>query len=239
MPRTPARIFGAIALILLLPITALASETIRFDFPTTPMEEPEAWLTKQGFIFERDAKNRNRIDLQFGERGLTIEAREAAFGLIGNEKFTARNVTSIELDWGVLEFPLGASYEAGIRNEALMVYVFVGEEKQPSGSVFVPDSPYFFGLFLCTDQDRVGNAYVGSYFKDGGRFICLDQPSAGQSVTSIFNIADAFIEHFDSTGGSMPPITGVALSLDTKDSKNNGQASAFIREIRVNCNVEC
>jgi hypothetical protein len=231
-----------LAVALALPFLATnvsASEIVRFDFPTTPVEEPDAWLTEQGFVFERDAKNRNRVGLEFGERGLTIDAKQSAFGLIGNERFRADNVTTIELDWGVLEFPEGASYEAGIRNEALMVYVFIGEEKRPSGSVFVPDSPYFFGLFLCTDKDRVRTAYVGSYFKNGGRFICLDQPATGQPVTSTFNIADAFVEHFATGHESMPPITGVALSVDTKESENSGRASAFIKEIRFNCSADC
>jgi len=37
-----------------------------------------------------------------------------------------------------------------------MVYVFFGHEKYSSGSMFVPDSPYFIGFFLCPNEsDRL------------------------------------------------------------------------------------
>ena len=55
-----------------------------------------------------------------------------------------------------------------MRNEALMVIIFMGDERLTSGSLFIPNSPYFIGLNLCHGDDRVNQPYVGSYFKKGG-----------------------------------------------------------------------
>ena len=46
--------------------------------------------------------------------------------------------------------------------------------------MFIPDSPYFVGLFLCYGDDRINYPYVGSYFKKGGRYVCSDSPSEGE-----------------------------------------------------------
>jgi hypothetical protein len=48
--------------------------------------------------------------------------------------------------------------------------------------MFIPDSPYFVGLFLCHDDDKRNHPYVGSYFKKGGRYVCADKPTEGVPV---------------------------------------------------------
>ena len=44
----------------------------------------------------------------------------------------------------------GFRFEQDVRNEAIMAIIFMGDKRQPSGSVFIPDIPYFIGLFLCS-----------------------------------------------------------------------------------------
>ena len=190
------------------------------------------WLQGKGFRFEQDAKRRDRIDLDVGTNGLVLEAKRRAFGIMPNESVNVPTFTHIEIDWGVNKFPSGASYEQGIRNEALMVIVFMGDERQSSGSMFIPDSPYFVGLFLCHGDDKTNHPYVGSYFKKGGRYVCIDRPADGQLVTSRFDLLEAYRSYFDKERDDDPAVSGLALALDTKKAADGGTSSAFIREIR-------
>ena len=91
-----------------------------------------------------------------------LEAKRRAFDIMPNESVNVPAFTYIEIDWGVTRFPQGASYEQGVRNEPIMVIVFMGDERQPSGSLFIPDSPYFVGLFLCHGDDRLNRDVTSS-----------------------------------------------------------------------------
>lgn len=199
------------------------------DYGEGPIDD---WLLAKGFQFEQDARRRDRIDLDVGEDVLVLEAKQRAFGIMTNESINVPAFTFVEIDWGVARFPLGASYEQGIRNEPIMVILFMGDERQPSGSMFIPDSPYFVGLFLCHGDDKINHPYVGSYFQKGGRYVCADQPSEGELVTSRFNLLEAYRTYFDVERDDDPAVSGLALALDTKGSQERGRSSAFISEIR-------
>ncbi len=192
----------------------------------------EDWLLGKGFQFKQDAKRRKRIDLDVGEQGLVLEAKRRAFGLMPNESVNVPEFTFVEVDWGVSKFPEGVSYEQGVRNEAIMVMIFMGDERHPSGSLFIPDSPYFVGLFLCHGDDKVNHPYVGAHFKKSGRYVCADSPAEGELVTTRFNLLEAYRSYFDKEGDDDPAVSGIALALDTKKADGGGKASAFVREIR-------
>ena len=98
--------------------------------------------------------------------------------------------------------------------------------------MFIPDSPYFVGLYLCHADDRVGHPYVGRYFKKGGRYVCVDRPAAGEMVTTRFDLLAAYRRYFDRERDDDPAVSGLALALDTKKAGGRGRTSAFIREIR-------
>ena len=161
-----------------------------------------------------------------------LQAKRRAFGILPNESVNVPAFTSIEIDWAVSQFLAGASYEQGVRNEALMVIVFMGDERQPSGSMFIPDSPHFVGLFLCNGDDRLEHPYVGSYFKKGGRYVCTGKPAEGETVTSRFELLAAYRAYFETERNDAPAVSGLALALDTKKADGGGKASASIREIR-------
>jgi len=199
------------------------------DYEAGPVED---WLLGKGFQFKEDAQRRDRIDLNVGENGLVLEAKRRALGFMPNESVNVPEFTFVEIDWGVNKFPEGASYEEGVRNEAIMVFIFMGDERQPSGSLFIPDSPYFVALFLCHGDDRINHPYVGSYFQKGGRYVCGDNPVEGQLVTTRFNLLEAYRDYFDREGDDDPAISGLALALDTKKAGDSGKSSAFVREIR-------
>ena len=225
----------AILVVVLAASPASASEgklvhVVRFtDYELGPVED---WLLSKGFQFEQDAQRRNRIDLDVGEKGLVLEAKRKAFGIMPNESVNVPEFTYVEIDWGVNKFPEGVSYEQGVRNEAIMVFMFMGDERQPSGSLFIPDSPYFVGLFLCHGDDKLNQPYVGSYYKKGGRYVCGDRPAEGQLVTTRFNLLEAYRIYFDKERDDDPAVSGLALALDTKKAGEGGKALAFIREIR-------
>ncbi len=199
------------------------------DYQKGPIDD---WLLGKGFKFEQDAKRRNRIDFDVVSKGLLLEAKRRAFGIMPNESVNLPDFTFIEIDWGVNQHPSGTSYERGVRNEAIMVIVFMGDERQSSGSMFIPDSPYFIGLFLCSGEDKTNHPYVGSYFKKGGRYVCTERPSKGKLVTSRFNLLEAYRSYFDKERDDDPGISGLALALFTKTTDDEGKSSAFIREIR-------
>ncbi len=206
-------------------------DVVRFtDYTEGSIED---WLQAKGFQFQEDSRRRDYIDLDIGPHGLVLEAKRRAFGIMPNESVNVPEFTHIEIDWGVSRFPVGASYEQGVRNEALMVIVFMGDERQPSGSMFIPDSPYFVGLFLCHNDDKKDHPYVGSYFKKGGRYVCADTPTEGVTVTSRFDLLEAYRTYFDKDRDDDPAISGLALALDTKNADAGGKSSAFIAEIRV------
>lgn len=203
---------------------------VRFtDYDVGPVED---WLQRKGFQFKLDARRRDKIDLSVGEKGLVLEAKRRAFGVMPNETVNLSEFTYVEIDWGVDKFPAGASYEQGARNEALMVMFFLGDERQPSGSFFIPDTPYFIGLFLCHGDDRTGHPYVGPYFEKGGRYVCVDRPTDGQLVTTRFDLLEAYRTYFDKERDDDPAISGISLALDTQKASDGGRSSAFIREIR-------
>ncbi len=216
-------------------VTAVATpeklvHVVRFsDYREGPIDD---WLQAKAFQFEQDAKRRDRIDLDIGSAWLEMASKRRAFGIIFNESVNVPEFTRIEVDWGVNRFPSGSSYEQGVRNEALMLIVFMGDERHPSGSMFVPNSPYFIGLFLCHGDDKVGHPYIGHYFKKGGRYVCTDKPTAGELITSSFNLLDGYREYFDRDRDDDPAISGIALTMDTRKAGSSGKASAFIREIR-------
>lgn len=199
------------------------------DFVTGSVED---WLIGKGFQLKEDAQRSKRISLEVKNDSLVIKARRRAFGIITNEKVNVPEFTYVEIDWGINRFPKGASYEQGVRNEAIMLIIFMGDERQSSGSMFIPDSPYFVGLYLCHGDDRMDYPYVGSYFKKGGRYVCGDRPDLGELVTTRFNLLEAYRSYFDKERDDDPSISGIAMALDTKKAGGGGKSSAFIREIR-------
>jgi hypothetical protein len=186
-----------------------------------------SWLEGKALAPEQDIANERKIVLTGAGRALRLEARSHALGLLLGET-DIPTYSRIRLEWGVDAFPPGASYEKGVRSDAVMVYVFFGNQKMSSGSLLVPNSPYFLGLFLC-DADRTHYPYVGRYFKLGGRYVCIDRTKLAETRTSEYDIADAFLRFFERD--TLLAVSGVAVGIDTKSAKGDGSAKGYIRRI--------
>ncbi|UCF95458.1 MAG: hypothetical protein JSW39_15360 [Desulfobacterales bacterium] len=91
------------------------------DFTDYEDGSVEEWLQAKGFRFERDARDRKKLDLEVGEEGLILDVKQPMLGIIVNEGVDLEEFTSIRLEWGVFKYPEGVSYEQGIRNEPLLM----------------------------------------------------------------------------------------------------------------------
>jgi len=187
-----------------------------------------SWLGTKGFVPRQDAGNPRRVVYSASPSQLMLETKTRAFGLLVNEQLNVRDFSRVRIEWGVDAFPAGASYERGIRSEAIMVYIFFGQERHPSGSTFVPNVPYFLALFLC-ENDRTNEPFVGRFHQTNGRFICVAQPKLGATVTTDFPIAETFKRVFGK--GQVPEISGIGVAIDTANVRGSGVAKSFIRKI--------
>jgi hypothetical protein len=198
------------------------------DFSDYEEGSIDEWLKNKGFEFEQAAKNRQKLELDVDEGGLILEARTRLRGFIANYSLEPRKYSGVRIEWGVVKYPRGASYEAEVNNEAIQVLIFFGHEKISSGHLVLPNSPYFIGLFLGR-HDMPYKAYLGKYYQQGGRFVCMGNPLPGETIVSEFDLVYAFKRYFQKD--EVPRVTGVALAMDTTSSGDKGRAVAFVNRI--------
>jgi len=188
----------------------------------------DKWLETRNYKFERDAKNRGLLGLSITDRVLTLEAKGRMRGFILNDSVNLEKVHTIRINWGVKKYPQDVSYHNKVNNEALMLYIFFGKEKVPSGHVLIPNSPYFIGVFLCQDE-QLNFPYKGRYFHTGGRFVCLGKPEPGQMTVSEFDLDRSFKSYFSKK--ETPGVTGIGFGVDTSKAGGGGTGAAFIKSI--------
>jgi hypothetical protein len=195
----------------------------------------EKWLVTRSFNFEKDAKNRTLLGLSITNHTLELTANGRMSGFIFNDSINLDNVGRVRIAWGITRYPQEASYEKKVNNEALMLYIFFGKEKVSSGSILIPNSPYFIGLFLCQDE-QVNFPYKGRYFHAGGRFVCLGKPDPGETVVSEFDLDRAFRNYFGKQ--QTPGISGIAFGIDTSKAGGGGKGGGLYQDYRVLRSVE-
>jgi hypothetical protein len=83
-------------------------------------------------------------------------------------------------------------------------------------------------LFLCKD-DKLNTPYIGRYYQEGGRFVCLAHAKPQQTIVSEFDLVTAFRTYFEK--GEVPPITAINLGVDTSDAGDGGKAAAYVKTI--------
>lgn len=226
--KNPLNIRLSICFALISPflfVTASYAEEVvyKIDFTQQSNGDATEWLKEQGFEFKRSAADLNP---RFEDDRLVLETGGNEVGLFVRELDLAR-ADRVRIQWGVDRYPQGANWEEGVYRVAMAAMISFGEEKIGSGSLFVPNAPYFIGLFL-GEKAREDHAYTAQYYQKGGRYFCTPcQPATGETVTTEFNLDEAFQEQFDAS--STPPISSFGFQMNTQDTQ--GGARSFLKTV--------
>ena len=197
--------------------------------------DPVEWFEARGWEEKEDMDGMNP---RFEKDRLVIEPKAALSGVFtknfvdGVEQI--KKVHRIRIEWGVEQYPEGADWSGSVdqkRNarEPISVMVFFGEEGQDSGSMFVPDIPYFLAFFL-GEKERPGISYRGNYWQKGGRYFCIScDGSIGDFVTES-ELTSLFKAEF---GMEPPPISGIAIEVDVSYTmfSNGRHSKAYLKKI--------
>lgn len=200
----------------------------RLDFSDYSGGSIQQWLQAKGFRLEHGAEDPELLALSIQEGALIIEAKAPVKGFLVNRDVQLEAVSKVRVHWGIIDYPENASYERGVNNEALMLYIFFGRDKIPSGHFLIPALPYFIGLFL-GQEEQLHTPYKGRYFHKGGRFVCVGNPVPHETVISEFDLNGAFRTYFRKD--DVPKISGITLGIDTFRSGDRGRAAAYIHSI--------
>lgn len=210
----------------LLPIAwfSVSAEVVyQLDFSKEPDGNALKWFKNNDFNLQRDA---DELISRFENGKLIIETRDDINGIFYKE-VNLKKAKRIRIEWGILQYPEGADWEKGVYREAIGVVITFGKKKISSGSFVVPNVPYFIGIFL-GEHEPEGKAYTGNYYKKGGRYFCLPCNSpVGKTIITEFDLEKNFKEQFHLS--TIPPITGLAIEADTRDTR--GFSKAFLRKI--------
>lgn len=202
---------------------AAAKVVYRIDFSGQKDGKAQEWLKKNGFKQQNDA---DEIKARFENGRLVLAVDDDINGLY-TKSLEIRGASTIRIEWGVDQYPAGANWEKGILREAIGVVVSFGTEKISSGSFVVPNAPYFIGLFL-GQHEQEGKAYLGNYFKKGGRYFCSPcRNKTGQTVVTEFPLSETFKREFGIT--AVPFISSISFEIDARDTE--GRSKAFIKSI--------
>ena len=230
--RAPAMALAASALLTaLLATQSLADDhmALVLDFANEENLSAYDWFHESDFELKKDADERDKIEFYRADGALHIKTLEPAFGMAVRQ-VDVPEANGLRLHWGVSDYPEGVSYQHGVDNEAIMVYVFFGHERLPSGEIFVPDSPYFIGFYLCPpDTDAVEQPYKGHHYEKTGRYVCVDHPPEGTVAVNEVDLDEAFRRSFGMDADL--PVSGISIEVDTTDAENDGHAAAFLQRL--------
>jgi hypothetical protein len=227
--RRPFAAFGSGAAILFTTIAAVGAAhaaDVSYEFAPQP-QGARSWLAAEGFEFKLDADDTSRARLSLGAQGLQVETLAPAEPLIARPNLNVAQPARLSTAWGVSRYPVGANWDTGANNEAIMVMVSFGTEKFPGG-LFRPPSPYFIGFFLC-DSGHRGVPISGRSYTMQGRYICVDGPPPGKQITTVIDLDEQFRRAFQKPA---PPVTGLAIEADTTQVAA-GRSSAWIKSIEI------
>ncbi len=220
--RLTILIFGLF--LLLIPVSSEAENLVyKLDFSSQKNGNATDWFENNGFKLQNDG---DEIKVRFEKRMLILEIDDDINGLITKE-VRITGATKVRVEWGVDRYLKEANWEKGILREAIGIVVSFGDEKISSGSFVVPNVPYFIAIFL-GQHEIEGKAYLGKYFKEGGRYYCSPCGSKpGQTVVTEFDLAETFKSQFGKS--SVPFISSFSFEVDARDT--DGNSKVFIKSI--------
>ena len=201
--------------------------TWSIDFADYAEGSIEAWLQATGFQLEQGAQDPDVLALSSHEGALVVEAKAPVKGFLVDQDVQLQTVSKVLVHWGISKYPKHASYERHVHNEALMLYVFFGQDKLPSGHFAIPALPYFIGLVL-GQEEQLNIPYQGRYFHEGGRFVSVGHPRLHETVISAFDLIGAFQTYFGKD--DVPMISGLTPGINAFRSGDKGKA-AYVHRI--------
>ena len=202
---------------------AFGSVLYTFDFSHQPDGPATNWLKDQGFVLRLNAEDLHPC---FREGRLILHTKQQTAGVFEHQ-INLPSARRIRIHWGVDHYPEGANLEHGINAVAIAVMTSFGTETINSGSLFIPNAPYFIGLFL-GQKEQADKVYIGKYYTQGGRYFC--EPCGiqiGETVVSDFDLAKAFSEQFSIP--YFPGVSGFGFQMNTKET--HGGAVAFLKKV--------
>jgi len=222
------------SLLLLLLLTAVSISHAAnvlvhaINFSDQPEGDARPWFLENGYLMKLDSDD---IELTFKNKQLnlkTSKSKAGIFGLTLKPENHLADITSIEIEWGVIKQPQGANWDAENNRLAIAFMFFFGTEEIGSGLPFgINSAPYFLSPFI-GQNEKVGKVYMGKLYKEGGRYICVAVTKGSDNlIKSTFKIDPRYLKIFDKD--KIPPITGIAFQMNTRDTK--GGAHAFIRKL--------
>jgi hypothetical protein len=227
------RIRGTVCLILLLAFVSsvtplIAAEPLySVDFSAQKPGPAIPWLKQHGLECKLGFDSLNP---RFENGALQLSADRPEAGLCIREfpkEKELRGAKRVRIVWGVNQFPDGADWGHGIDRLAIGLIVSFGSERLPSGLPFgVHPAPYFICPFIGS-REVEGKAYLGKYWRQGGRYVCAKCKKLGEPAVTELNLDHLFKSLFDKS--ETPPVSAFAIQMNTKDTK--GKASAFIKTI--------
>ena len=198
------------------------------DFSKQPEGDARPWFEKRGYLMKLDASD---IDVTFKNNQLNLATNEPKTGIFGlklkPENYLA-DVTSIDIEWGVVKQPKGADWETGNNRVPIAFMFFFGTEEVSSGLPFgINSAPYFLSPFIGL-KEQPGKAYLGKLYREGGRYICVAVTEGSEKlIKSTIKIDPRYMKLFEKD--EIPPITAIAFQMNTMDTE--GGARAFIRKL--------
>lgn len=193
------------------------------DFTEPPNGDATSWLREQDFELRRSAED---LSARFTDRGLVLSTGDDITGLFVKE-LQLTGAERVRVTWGVDRYPEGADWEDGTYRVPVAIMLSFGDKEIASGSLFVPDTPYFLSFFLSKNAEP-DKAYTANYYHKGGRYFCDPcSPPPGERVTATFDFAETYKRTFDKE--AVPPITGFSFQMNTADT--TGGARAFIERV--------
>lgn len=198
------------------------------DFSTQPEGDARPWLEKKGFLQRLDAPE---INVNFRNARLNLKTKEqktAIFALKLTPEAYLKNISSIQIEWGVTRQPVGADWENGNNRVPIALMFFFGTEKISSGLPFgINSAPYFLSPFI-GHKEVLGKVYTGKLYKEGGRYLCVAvSDGSNKTIKSTIKIDPRYMKLFHKS--KIPPLTAIAFQINTVDTE--GGASSFIRKL--------
>jgi hypothetical protein len=209
-------------------IPLIAAEPLySVDFSAQKSGPAVPWLKQHGFECKLGFDSLNP---RFENGALELSTDRPAGGLCvrefpkGKELKGARKLRIV---WGVNHFPEGADWGRGIDRLAIGLIISFGSERLPSGLPFgIHPEPYFICPFIGSKESE-GKAYLGKYWRQGGRYMCVKCKKPEEPTVTELNLDRLFKSLFDKS--ETPPVSAFAIQMNTKDTR--GKASAFIKTI--------